>query len=154
VQHQRWHVDAVEEVVDAELVALGQQLGGDLGGRGPALQLGEARPGLRRAVGEEDVGQHVRAEPPVRPDQLDHGPADLGRGDLVAIGEAAVQQQAPDPFRVLGRIRQRHRRPHGEAEQVDPAGLEVVDHRPEHLQVAVERLGCRQGSESPQPGLS
>jgi hypothetical protein len=67
----------------------------------------------------------------------------------VAIGEAAVQHQASDPFRVLSRVGQRHRRPHREPEQVDPAELEVVDHRPEHLQVAVERLGCRPGVGEP-----
>ena len=149
VQHQRGRGDAVEEVVDTELVALRQQLGGNLGGRGPALQLGEAHLGLRCAVGEENVGQHVRTEPPVRPDQLDHGRADLGRGDVVTIGEAAVQNQASDPFRALNRVRQRHGRPHREPEQVDPAEPEVVDHRPEHLQVAVERLGCRPGVGEP-----
>jgi hypothetical protein len=52
VQHQRWRGDTVEGFVDPELIALGQQLGGDLGGRGPTLQLGEAHLGLRGAVGK------------------------------------------------------------------------------------------------------
>jgi hypothetical protein len=85
----------------------------------------------------------------VGPDQLEHGRADLGRGDLVAVGVAAVQDQAPDPFGVPGRVGHRHRRPHGEPEQVDSVELEVVGHRPEHLQVGVERLGSRPGVGEP-----
>lgn len=77
------------------------------------------------------------------PDEIDHGRADLGGGELVAVGVTAVQDQAPDPLRLPGRERDRDRRAHRDAEQVEPLEPQVVDDRPQHLQVGVEGLAGR-----------
>ena len=69
VHHQRRGPHLGEQVADVELVAQRQQRPG--GGRARARPLVASELGTRRAVGVggEDVGQHVRAQSPVRLDQ-------------------------------------------------------------------------------------
>jgi hypothetical protein len=153
VQHQGGCGHPLQQVLDAGLIALGEQVGGDLGrGRAP-LQPDEVRPGVGAGVGQEDVGEHVRAQPPVGPDQGEHGRSDLGGGDLVAVGVAAVQDQPPDPGRVPGRERDRQGRGRRDAEQVEAVQPQLVGDRLEHLQVGVERLAARPRVRQPAAGL-
>ena len=80
----------------------------------------------------------------MRPDQFDHGRADLGRGDLVTVGEAAVQDQAPDPLRGVA-----PRRPATTGAPMESPSRSTRSSSRwsvtacEHLQVGVERLGPR-----------
>jgi hypothetical protein len=90
----------------------------------------------------------------VGPDQVDHGRGHPGGGDPAAVGVAAVQDQPPDAVGVARRERDRHRRGHRDAEQVDAVQPQLVGDRQQHLQVGLERLAARHGSDSPQPGLS
>ena len=159
VQHQRRAADGGEPVGDVQLVDGPQRLGRQVAGRGPTLELRERLPLARVGAGQEDVGEHPRAQAPVRLHERDHLLAGGRGGDVGSAGVAAVQHEPVGAVRVVRGVRRRDRAAGRRTQEVDPLGADGVDHAREHgdLGVPVRRRwagavgepGCPGGRSGP-----
>jgi hypothetical protein len=119
----------------------------DLARRGTALELDELGALLGGRVGEEEVGEHARAEAPVLVDDREHGLASRRRGEVDAAGVRAVEHESVDAVGMPARVQRRDAGARRGTEERDPAGAGLVDERLERRELLVEgaRRAWRRG---------
>ena len=151
VQHQRRAAHGGESVGDIQLVDGPQRLGRQVAGRGPTLELRERLPLARVGAGQEDIGEHPRAQAPVRLHERDHLLAGGRGGDVRSACVAAVQHEPVGAVRVVRGVRRGDGAAGGRAQEVDPIGADGVDHAREHGDLGVP-VGRRWAGPVGEPG--
>ena len=116
-----------------------EQVRGHLGARGVALERRERRPLLPGSARHERVGQHAAAEPPVLSNELVHRVAGDRSGQLCAVRERAVENEAVDALAVARRVYDGRAAGERAADEAEPAELQVADERVEHAELVFER---------------